>query len=165
MWPQGGVGNKVQTGQLVCRKTGRTPGSFESPENACQDQHSALASLTRGVGCERWFPSASFADGDQCEGQPCLNQGRCKDGLGDYTCTCAEGFEGKNCEFCEFLFSPCLPVRAAWWGGGREPEAPGGRRWPPRLSLGTAASATAAAESASRPRCGGQGPLGRSLLL
>nr|1APO_A Chain A, EGF-LIKE MODULE OF BLOOD COAGULATION FACTOR X [Bos taurus] len=38
-------------------------------------------------------------DGDQCEGHPCLNQGHCKDGIGDYTCTCAEGFEGKNCEF------------------------------------------------------------------
>lgn len=78
-----------------------------------------------GVGCERQSPSACFADGDQCEGHPCLNQGHCKDGIGDYTCTCAEGFEGKNCEFCEFLLL-CLPVRAAWWGGERGPEVPGG---------------------------------------
>ncbi|XP_023570974.1 coagulation factor X [Octodon degus] len=39
-----------------------------------------------------------YKDGDQCENNPCQNQGTCKDGLGDYLCTCAEGFEGKNCE-------------------------------------------------------------------
>lgn len=49
MWLQRGLGNKVQTGQLVCRKTGRAPGSLELPENVCQDQHSVLASLTRAL--------------------------------------------------------------------------------------------------------------------
>ncbi|XP_004273717.1 coagulation factor X [Orcinus orca] len=39
-----------------------------------------------------------YKDGDQCESRPCLNQGICKDGLGEYTCTCLEGFEGQNCE-------------------------------------------------------------------
>ncbi|XP_039329279.1 coagulation factor X [Saimiri boliviensis] len=39
-----------------------------------------------------------YKDGDQCEGDPCQNQGKCRDGLGQYTCTCLEGFEGKNCE-------------------------------------------------------------------
>ncbi|KAF6084006.1 coagulation factor X [Phyllostomus discolor] len=39
-----------------------------------------------------------YKDGDQCESSPCLNQGGCKDGLGEYTCTCLEGYEGKNCE-------------------------------------------------------------------
>ncbi|XP_018895140.3 coagulation factor X isoform X2 [Gorilla gorilla gorilla] len=39
-----------------------------------------------------------YKDGDQCETSPCQNQGKCKDGLGEYTCTCLEGFEGKNCE-------------------------------------------------------------------
>lgn len=119
----------------------------------------------------RWLPasvpSASFADGDQCEDHPCLNHGHCKDGIGDYTCTCAEGFEGKNCEFCEFLL-PCLPVRAAWWGGGREPEAPGGPGRPPAATVaqpGPSGSATAAVESAFRPRGGGQATLSRSRLL
>ncbi|CAH6787048.1 F10 [Phodopus roborovskii] len=40
-----------------------------------------------------------YIDGDQCENTPCQNQGLCRDGLGEYTCTCLEGFEGKNCEF------------------------------------------------------------------
>lgn len=39
-----------------------------------------------------------YEDGDQCESSPCQNQGECRDGLGSYTCTCTEGFEGKNCE-------------------------------------------------------------------
>ncbi|XP_032736902.1 coagulation factor X [Lontra canadensis] len=39
-----------------------------------------------------------YADGDQCESGPCQNEGRCKDGLGEYTCACLEGYEGKNCE-------------------------------------------------------------------
>ncbi|XP_019602161.2 coagulation factor X [Rhinolophus sinicus] len=39
-----------------------------------------------------------YKDGDQCESSPCLNQGTCKDGLGEYICTCSEGYEGKNCE-------------------------------------------------------------------
>ncbi|KAM9038773.1 coagulation factor X [Sarcophilus harrisii] len=40
-----------------------------------------------------------YRDGDQCENNPCQNQGNCKDGLGEYTCICMEGYEGKNCEF------------------------------------------------------------------
>ncbi|KAM9190126.1 coagulation factor X isoform 1-T1 [Dugong dugon] len=39
-----------------------------------------------------------YKDGDQCENNPCQNQGKCQDGLGEYICTCLEGFEGKNCE-------------------------------------------------------------------
>ncbi|XP_006851611.1 PREDICTED: coagulation factor X [Chrysochloris asiatica] len=39
-----------------------------------------------------------YKDGDQCESSPCQNQGKCRDGLGEYTCTCLEGFEGRNCE-------------------------------------------------------------------
>ncbi|KAM5288082.1 coagulation factor VII [Ctenodactylus gundi] len=39
-----------------------------------------------------------YKDGDQCESDPCQNQGQCKDGIGGYMCACLEGFEGKNCE-------------------------------------------------------------------
>ncbi|XP_077926195.1 coagulation factor X isoform X2 [Halichoerus grypus] len=39
-----------------------------------------------------------YKDGDQCESSPCQNEGQCTDGLGEYTCTCSEGYEGKNCE-------------------------------------------------------------------
>ncbi|XP_006782015.2 coagulation factor IXa [Neolamprologus brichardi] len=41
---------------------------------------------------------AGYTDGNQCMSGPCLNQGSCKDILGSYTCTCASGFTGSNCE-------------------------------------------------------------------
>ncbi|XP_004685908.1 PREDICTED: coagulation factor IX [Condylura cristata] len=39
-----------------------------------------------------------YVDGDQCESNPCLNGGKCKDDINSYECWCRDGFEGKNCE-------------------------------------------------------------------
>ncbi|XP_024411016.1 coagulation factor IX isoform X1 [Desmodus rotundus] len=39
-----------------------------------------------------------YVDGDQCESNPCLNGGVCKDDINSYECWCQPGFEGKNCE-------------------------------------------------------------------
>ncbi|XP_051876972.1 coagulation factor IX-like [Pristis pectinata] len=39
-----------------------------------------------------------YIDGNQCESNPCLNQGECKDGIGSYSCWCLPGFQGVNCE-------------------------------------------------------------------
>uniref|UniRef100_G3TV86 Coagulation factor IX n=1 Tax=Loxodonta africana TaxID=9785 RepID=G3TV86_LOXAF len=39
-----------------------------------------------------------YVDGDQCESNPCLNGGMCKDDINSYECWCLAGFEGKNCE-------------------------------------------------------------------
>ncbi|XP_074846784.1 coagulation factor X [Carettochelys insculpta] len=39
-----------------------------------------------------------YVDGDQCKPNPCQYGGQCKDGIGSYTCTCLEGYQGKNCE-------------------------------------------------------------------
>ena len=36
-------------------------------------------------------------DIDECVPNPCENGGSCSDGISDYTCSCADGFEGKNC--------------------------------------------------------------------
>ncbi|XP_071427269.1 coagulation factor X-like [Pithys albifrons albifrons] len=38
-------------------------------------------------------------DGNQCNPNPCHYGGHCKDGIGSYTCTCLDGYQGKNCEF------------------------------------------------------------------
>ncbi|XP_068036311.1 coagulation factor X-like [Anomalospiza imberbis] len=38
-------------------------------------------------------------DGNQCSSNPCHYGGHCKDGIGSYTCTCLDGYQGKNCEF------------------------------------------------------------------
>ncbi|TFK09355.1 troponin I, fast skeletal muscle [Platysternon megacephalum] len=39
-----------------------------------------------------------YIDGDQCKPNPCQYGGTCKDGIGIYTCTCLDGYQGKNCE-------------------------------------------------------------------
>ncbi|KAM5180639.1 coagulation factor X-like [Mantella aurantiaca] len=39
-----------------------------------------------------------YHDGNQCDSDPCLYGGSCKDGIGSFTCLCNPGFEGKTCE-------------------------------------------------------------------
>merc|ERR1711998_190828 len=36
---------------------------------------------------------------NECHASPCKNQGLCKDGIKDFTCTCNEGWAGKNCTY------------------------------------------------------------------
>ena len=35
---------------------------------------------------------------DECANAPCQNGGECTDGINEYTCTCAAGYRGVNCE-------------------------------------------------------------------
>ncbi|XP_026864062.2 coagulation factor IXb [Electrophorus electricus] len=39
-----------------------------------------------------------YTDGNQCLSSPCLNNGKCEDGMSAYVCWCPPGFHGKNCE-------------------------------------------------------------------
>uniref|UniRef100_A0A671KS02 Uncharacterized protein n=1 Tax=Sinocyclocheilus anshuiensis TaxID=1608454 RepID=A0A671KS02_9TELE len=36
--------------------------------------------------------------GDQCHSNPCKHGGTCRDGIGGYTCTCAEMYSGTDCQ-------------------------------------------------------------------
>ena len=51
---------------------------------------------------------------DSCSLDPCKNNGTCSiDSIGNYKCTCYNGYYGKVCEFCEwiiciFLIDLCL---------------------------------------------------------
>ena len=37
-------------------------------------------------------------DNSGCLSNPCQNEGTCTDGNNDYTCTCKNGYTGKNCQ-------------------------------------------------------------------
>ena len=43
-------------------------------------------------------------DINDCESNPCKNGGMCTDGVADYTCNCAAGYTGKDCETSTFNF-------------------------------------------------------------
>lgn len=38
------------------------------------------------------------SDIDECASNPCKNGGTCKDGIDSYSCECAPGYEGYNCD-------------------------------------------------------------------
>ena len=40
---------------------------------------------------------------NECESQPCANDGLCFDGEGEYLCICTEGYRGENCELDAFV--------------------------------------------------------------
>ena len=40
----------------------------------------------------------NVSDINDCAGNPCLNGGSCNDGVNSYSCDCAYGYTGDNCE-------------------------------------------------------------------
>ena len=43
------------------------------------------------------FKSFHLLEVDECASNPCVNNGTCHDGRGDFTCNCIPGYEGKTC--------------------------------------------------------------------
>ena len=42
--------------------------------------------------------SIPLLDVDDCASSPCQNGGTCSDAINSYTCICAPGYAGSNCE-------------------------------------------------------------------
>lgn len=48
-----------------------------------------------------------FPDINECDPEPCLNEGACMDLVNSYTCDCVLGYTGMNCQTgigCAYLF-------------------------------------------------------------
>ena len=60
-----------------------------------------------------------FSDVNECLRNPCQNGGKCTNSKGSYSCSCAAGYEGKNCDkgkACSLLFAFHLWL-ANWFSG------------------------------------------------
>ena len=53
---------------------------------------------------DRWVKIyySIFADVDECASHPCQNGATCIDEINDYSCDCAAGFTGEDCEKSEY---------------------------------------------------------------
>ena len=52
-------------------------------------------------------------DVDDCKSAPCKNNGKCTDGVDSYSCQCAPGYEGENCETSRF--EHVVTAKAVMW--------------------------------------------------
>ncbi|XP_012389845.1 vitamin K-dependent protein Z [Orcinus orca] len=50
----------------------------------------------------------TYLGGSPCVSRPCLNNGSCQDTIRGYTCTCAPGYDGRDCAFAK---NECHPLR------------------------------------------------------
>ena len=63
------------------------------PTNPCGDDQVCVSTAeSRGHTC------ANIETYNECSSNPCQNGATCDDGRGNYTCRCAEGWQGANCE-------------------------------------------------------------------
>ena len=52
---------------------------------------------------KRNFCDFLTTDIDNCNPNPCQNDGECEDGVAMYTCHCAAGFEGGDCQISNYI--------------------------------------------------------------
>ena len=54
----------------------------------------------------------TLADIDDCSPGVCKNGGTCRDGVNSYTCSCAPGYTGPNCNNSEYIVFYYLSVNS-----------------------------------------------------
>lgn len=89
----------------ILKRWKRANGGFEefkkgNLERECHEErcsHEEAREVFEDEEKTREFWSKYF-DGDQCTSNPCQYGGSCTDGIGEFTCLCNSGFEGRTCE-------------------------------------------------------------------
>ncbi|XP_061167984.1 fibropellin-1-like isoform X2 [Saccostrea echinata] len=114
-----GVCKKLFKGQYQCvcphSWTGRNCEVYNCQHaSPCQNHGKCLSIQTKpGYRCvchSSWYGSICKLH-DACVSDPCQNGGSCLNNLNDYTCSCAKGFMGRNCEhrdLCYWNGKPCI---------------------------------------------------------
>ena len=49
-------------------------------------------------------------DIDDCDPNPCQNGGECNDGIHSYSCNCALGYDGINCDTSKYILYLVIPI-------------------------------------------------------
>ncbi|XP_006272540.1 coagulation factor X isoform X1 [Alligator mississippiensis] len=101
----GSVFLKKETANTFLERTKRANSFFEEfkkgdierecKEEVCNKEEAREAFENQEKTEEFWN---IYVDGNQCDINPCQYGGKCKDGIGTYTCSCLDGYQGKNCE-------------------------------------------------------------------
>jgi hypothetical protein len=89
-----------------------TPTTCEAHGQTCGTLPDGCGDTLNCGGCDAGFAcqAGQCVDVDDCASNPCQNGGACDDGVNSYTCHCAPGFTGQNCEIDidECASSPCV---------------------------------------------------------
>ena len=62
-----------------------------------------------------WFVNNLLVDINECESNPCENDGTCTDREDGYTCACASGFTGTECQTGRLIFSLSSEIFHLLW--------------------------------------------------
>lgn len=68
----------------------------ECIEEKCNFEEAKEIFKTNSATLQFWN---KYVDGDQCEPQPCANNGTCVDLVGGYQCDCPEEWDGSRCQY------------------------------------------------------------------
>ena len=79
------------------RSTAKTD-ECDAGHRSLTEERSLVAQIRGKISTLTTVKDDETGEVDDCASQPCKNGGTCHDGVGSYTCECAHGWTGENCE-------------------------------------------------------------------
>uniref|UniRef100_A0AAY5EJ73 Coagulation factor IX n=1 Tax=Electrophorus electricus TaxID=8005 RepID=A0AAY5EJ73_ELEEL len=107
--------SREAAGSVLARQKRYNTGAFEelkkdNLERECLEEKCSLEEAREVYEDNEKTVSDNYSRhyGNQCLSSPCLNNGKCEDGMSAYVCWCPPGFHGKNCELCQVDNGGCM---------------------------------------------------------